>query len=212
MKRTVGSILPIYVFGLAWVVYALFLPLFHYYHYTFVLLVSLALAFICRLSIPREEQITLAYDPAMDAQVGPKMILEPAKKQLAATERTVGLIADEYIAQKGRNIIAISRRTLEAGEADPTILSRDRRFISFYFPVALKLFSAHKKLSEDDTRSARAVLHLSRLEGLIDQTAKDFEKQTAVMDGEIAADHSANIALLESDIAQSGLLFEEEDL
>jgi len=197
--------LPVYLIGICWLVYSLLFPLYRFYHYILAGLLSLAVYFISSLMLPDETVTTVVFDPALDRNEGASKILNEARSNLAALKKANGAIKDNRVSSKIDRMEEITLEIFDNVAKAPEKLPRIRRFITYYLPTTLKLLDSYANLDSQTYKGKNIQLSMSRIEGMLDDIVKAFERQLDALFRDEALDITADIAVLDSMLAREGL-------
>lgn len=197
--------LPVYLLGICWLVYALFFPLYRFYHYIFAAAFSFAVYLISSLILPDQTVTTIAFDPALDEKEGAVKIINEAKANLAALKKANDAITDNYMSSKIDRTEEITLQIFDNVAKNPEKLPRVRRFITYYLPTTLKLLGTYEQLDRQSYKGTNIKLSMSRIEGMLDDIVKAFERQLDALFRDEALDITADIAVLDSMLAKEGL-------
>jgi hypothetical protein len=205
-KKTVKKpSLPVYLLGITWVLYAVFFPLYRFYHYIIAALLSLAVYFVVSLMLPDETVTTVVFDPAVDDKEAAAKIVAEAKENLEALHKSREGVLDSHIAASITRMEEITLQIFDNVAKSPEKLPRVRRFVTYYLPTTLKLLESYKELDSQHYKGPNIRLSMSRIEGMLDDVVKAFERQLDALFRDEALDITADIAVLDSMLAKEGL-------
>lgn len=215
------SVLPIYLVGVVWLLWAVFGSLYRPTHYIMAALASAIVYFVGKMIWPdRGYEVKEADEP------------ETADKKQAAQEPekpkgTGNPEIDALIAERGRAVsemrrlndaiedpkisAQISRLEVTAGKIIDTVVEQPaklpqiRKFMNYYLPTTLKLLNAYDRMDSAGVSGANIDGTKGRIEDMLDTIAAAFDKQLDALYGEEALDISTDIKVMEQMLAREGL-------
>ena len=223
-KKT--SVLPIYLLGLTWLVYAALFPLNAPVHYVICAAVSLAVFVAGKAlfpdqvyQLPGEEQEEAKPEktaPEQPKQEEEKAEAEPSDPQIAALKRERDravsemrrlndAIQDETISRQIDHLEEITGKILDQVIAAPRKQPQIRRFLDYYLPTTLKILNAYDRMSAVGVAGDNIDATKDKVERMMDTIVKAFDKQLDALFGEEALDISTDITVMENLLAQEGL-------
>ena len=212
------SVLPIYLLGLTWLVYALLFPLNAPVHYLICAAVSLAVFVAGKAlfpdqvyQLPGEEQAAAQETPRQE-----KKEAEPADPQVAALrkERDRALsemrrlndaIRDETISRQIDHLEEVTGKILDQVIAQPRKQPQIRRFLDYYLPTTLKILNAYDRMSAAGIAGDNIDATKDKVEKMMNTIVTAFDKQLDALFGEEALDISTDITVMENLLAQEEL-------
>ena len=214
-----SSVLPIYLLGLTWLVYALLFPLHAPVHFGICAVVSLVVFAAGKAlfpdqvyQLPGEEQETAEEEPKQEK----KPEAEPADPQIAALKqerdralsemrRLNDAIQDETISRQIDHLEEVTGKILDQVIAQPRKQPQIRRFLDYYLPTTLKILNAYDRMSAAGIAGDNIDATKDKVEKMMDTIVKAFDKQLDALFGEEALDISTDITVMENLLAQEGL-------
>lgn len=218
------SVLPVYLIGIVWLLWAIFGPLNRPLHYVMAALVSAIVYYIGKLIWPDRGYEVQAEPSAAASAPGP----EPARSEPRETPETTGdpeidalvaerrravsemrrlnaSIKDETISAQIDHLEAVTGKIIDTVVAQPAKLPQIRRFMNYYLPTTLKLLNAYDRMDAAGVSGANIDGTKGKIEDMMATVCKAFDKQLDSLYGEEALDISADITVLENMLAQEGL-------
>lgn len=214
------SVLPIYLVGITWLLWAFFAPLYRPTHYIMAALVSLIAYYVGKIIFPdRGYEVR---EPAQ-GQSAPQAEKKPEKEP----ESTGSPEIDALLKERGRAISEMRRlndsikdprisgqithletttgRIIDAVVQKPAKLSQIRKFMNYYLPTTLKLLNAYDRMDSTGASGVNIDGTKGRIEDMLDTICTAFSRQLDDLYGEEAMDVSAEITVMEQMLAQEGL-------
>ena len=212
------SVLPIYLLGLTWLVYALLFPLRAPVHFVICAVVSLVV-FAAGKAIFPDQVYQLPGEEREAAKEGPKQEKEdsePADPQIAALKkerdralsemrRLNDAIRDETISRQIDHLEEVTGKILDQVIAQPRKQPQIRRFLDYYLPTTLKILNAYDRMSAAGIAGDNIDATKDKVEKMMDTIVRAFDKQLDALFGEEALDISTDITVMENLLAQEGL-------
>lgn len=212
------SVLPIYLLGLTWLVYALLFPLRAPVHFVICAVVSLVV-FAAGKAIFPDQVYQLPGEEREAAQEAPKQEKEepePADPQIAALKkerdralsemrRLNDAIRDETISRQIDHLEEVTGKILDQVIAQPRKQPQIRRFLDYYLPTTLKILNAYDRMSAAGIAGDNIDATKDKVEKMMDTIVRAFDKQLDALFGEEALDISTDITVMENLLAQEGL-------
>ena len=209
-KQVKRSVLPIYLVGAAWLVYAALFPLRTLGQYLICAAVS-AVVFVAGKAVfpdkvyqtpdaeekPKEEKPT--GNPEVDA------LLKERERALSEMRRLNDSIADEKISAQIDHLELVTGKIIDHVAQNPTKLPQIRRFLNYYLPTTLKLLNAYDRMDSAGVSGANIDGTKGRVENIMDTIVKSFDQQLDALFGDEALDISTDITVLEQMLAREGL-------
>ena len=216
------SVIPIYLVGLTWLVYALLLPLYAPAHYVLCAVASGTVFIIAKAIFPdkiyqtKEDQQQSAREKTENAKEKPKE--EPVSKdpQVAALQkerdraisemrRLNDAILDEKISAQIDHLEEVTGKILDLVIQQPKKKPQIRRFLDYYLPTTLKLLNAYDRMDSVGVSGSNIDATKEKVEKMLDTVCAAFDKQLDALFGEEALDISTDITVMENLLAQEGL-------
>ena len=224
-------VLPIYLVGVTWLVWAIFLPLYRPTHYIMAALVSAIVYFVGKMIWPdRGFELEDEPEPEQTARPEPERTEPEPQQPPRAEEKTASTgdpaidaliterdraisemrrlndtIEDEAISAQIDHLEAVTGKIIGAVVDKPSKLPQLRRFLNYYLPTTLKLLNAYDRMDAAGVSGANIDGTKGKIEEIMGTICKAFDKQLDALYGEEALDISTDITVLENMLAQEGL-------
>ena len=219
-KHVKRSVVPIYLVGVVWLVFALFFSLHTPADYLVCAAVSVA-AFVVGKAIfpdkhfqmPGEEQPKQEKKQEEKKQEAPKSTGNPeVDKLIKERDRAIGemrrlndSIEDETISAQIDHLEEVTRKIIDQVVAQPQKLPQIRRFLDYYLPTTLKILNAYDRMDAVGVAGENISSTKERVERMMGTIVKAFDKQLDALFGAEAMDISTDITVMENLLAQEGL-------
>ena len=221
-KIVTKSPAPIYILGLTWLVWSLFLPLYQPTHYLMVAAASLAAFFVSKLIFPNKT--ILVPDPrqekareAAPQQEAPKVapqstgnpelddLVRERDRAISEMRRLNDSIRDETLSAQIDHMEEVTQKIVAHVLNAPAKLPQIRRFLSYYLPTTLKLLNAYDRMDSAGVSGANIDGTMGKIETMMDVISTAFDKQLDALFGDEALDISTDITVLEQMLAREGI-------
>ena len=223
------SVVPIYLVGLTWLVYAAAFPLYAPIHYILCAGASVLVFIIGKAIFPdkvyqtREDQEQTAQEKAREEQKkaqeqqatskgeplskGPQVAALQKERSRAVSEmrRLNDAILDEKISAQIDHLEEVTGKILDQVIQQPKKQPQIRRFLDYYLPTTLKLLNAYDRMDSVGVSGSNIDTTKQKVENMLDTVCRAFDKQLDALFGEEALDISTDITVMENLLAQEGL-------
>ena len=217
-KQIKRSVLPIYLVGVTWLVYAVLFPLRGVLDFALCAGAS-AVVFILGKAVFPDKSFTMPGDGKEEKQ-------QPKPKQPEQPKSTGNPELDELVKERGRAISEMRRlndaiedekisaqidhleqttgKIIDHVVQNPKKLPQIRRFMSYYLPTTLKLLNAYDRMDSTGVAGDNITSTKQRVEKMLDTLVAAYDKQLDALFGAEAMDISTDITVLENLLRQEG--------
>ena len=207
------SPIPLYGAAAVWILWAVFLPMYALWHFALVIAASLLVWFglkkLCPdkvLNLPDPEP---APDPAPEPQPAAPEPEDPIaaerRRALSELRRLDENIEDEKISAQIVHMEEVTGKIFDVVAGQPGKLPQIRRFLNYYLPTTLKLLNAYDRMGSAGVEGANIDGTMGRIDAMMDQVVRAFDKQLDALFADEALDISTDITVLEQMLAREGL-------
>ena len=226
-KHVKRSVLPIYLVGVVWLVYALLFPLRTAGQYLVCAALS-AVAFVIGKALfpdkvyqmPGEEPKEQPKEPPKEqAKEQPKAekkpestgnpeidaLLKERERAVSEMRRLNDSIQDETISAQIDHLEEITGKIIDHVAAQPKKLPQIRRFLNYYLPTTLKILNAYDRMDAAGISGSNIDTTKQKVESMLTTIVQAFDRQLDALFGEEALDISTDITVMENLLAQEGL-------
>ena len=202
----VKSALPIWIAAAVWVAAALFCPMYRWFHYLLIAVVSLIAGGEAASLLPKEKKLVQIPWTSSDAALNDaaEALTGYAEKYRAAASRI--RVKRPETAAKVVSIADTTEKIRDALLDQPEELKRLKRFLSYYLPTVQKLTERYAFLTEQGATGANISEAESAIEAAVAQTEVSFRRQLDAMFSDDALDLSSDGQVLETLLAKDALL------
>ena len=214
-KHVKRSVMPIYMVGAAWLIYAALFQLRTPIQFIMCTTVSVV-AFALGKSLFPKKSFTLAGEPEEEKEEKPKKpkstgnaeidaLMKERDRALSEMRRLNDNIKDEKISAQIDHLEEVTTKIIDQVIAEPKKLSQIRRFMNYYLPTTLKILNAYDRMDSVGVSGANIDATKEKVERMMDTITVAFDKQLDALFGEEALDISTDITVMENLLAREGL-------
>ncbi len=214
------TVLPIYLVGATWLVWALVGSLDGGMDYLLCALVSVAVYKLGKIIFPdkgyqvggetaKAEEKPQTQSPKEEAKPAhsPEIqaLITERDKAVSEMRRLNDSIKDETISANIDRLELLTGKITDAVVAEPSKLPQIRKFMNYYLPTTLKLLNAYDRMDSAGVDGANITGTKGKIEDMLSTICDAFEKQLDSLFGTEALDISTDITVMEQMLAQEGL-------
>ena len=211
------SVLPVYLIGIVWLLWALFGSLSRPMDYVLAAVVSIAVFVLGKAIFPdktyqtkdepevkaepeqKKEEAKPSYPPEIQA------LISERDKAVSEMRRLNDAIKDETISAQIDRLEATTGKIVDAVVAEPSKQPQIRKFMNYYLPTTLKLLNAYDRMDSTGVDGANITGTKGKIEDMLETICTAFDKQLDSLYGAEALDISTDITVLEQMLAREGL-------
>ena len=230
-KHIKRSVIPIYLIGGVWLVFALFFSLHTLADYALCAVVSAAVFVVGKAVFPDRvyqmpgEQVE---QPEKKAEQPRREEPKQEKKQEEKKQETTGdpeldkliqerdravsemrrlndSIEDETISAQIDHLEEVTGKIVDQVVSQPKKLPQIRRFMDYYLPTTLKLLNAYDRMDSTGIAGDNITATKDKVSAMMDTIVHAFDRQLDALFGEEALDISTDITVMENLLAREGL-------
>ena len=213
------SVLPIYLVGVVWLVYALLFPLRTAGQYLICAALSAVAFVIGKALFPDKAYQMPGEEPKEQAKEQPKAekkpestgnpeidaLLKERERAVSEMRRLNDNIQDETISAQIDHLEEITGKIIDHVAAQPKKLPQIRRFLNYYLPTTLKILNAYDRMDAAGISGSNIDTTKQKVESMLTTIVQAFDRQLDALFGEEALDISTDITVMENLLAQEGL-------
>ena len=218
-KHVKRSVLPIYLVGVVWLVYALLFPLRTAGQYLICAALSAVAFVIGKALFPDKAYQMPGEEPKEQAKEQPKAekkpestgnpeidaLLKERERAVSEMRRLNDSIQDETISAQIDHLEEITGKIIDHVAAQPKKLPQIRRFLNYYLPTTLKILNAYDRMDAAGISGSNIDTTKQKVESMLTTIVQAFDRQLDALCGEEALDISNDITVMENLLAQEGL-------
>lgn len=195
-----------YAAGASWLIYSFIFPLYRWYDFVIVALVSLAAYTLVNKVTPYKKVLVKINEKPIDSG-NPEVdsIIKTGLSYLKEIGEANDRIADPKVSAKIFRMEKATDKIFKYIAKFPKDASQIRKFMNYYLPTLLKLLNSYIDLKEQSSSGDNIHNTISNIEGILSTIADAFEKQLDNLFADQALDISTDITVLENILTQEGL-------
>lgn len=202
-KLVKKSPVPLYLAAAVWAVWALFAPMYAWWHFVLATVCSAAAWLLGRKLFPNRVQIVPDEQPPVREPEDP--LLQERQRALSELRRLNDNIQDEKISAQISHMEEVTGKIFDLVAQDRSKLSQIRRFLNYYLPTTLKLLNAYDRMDQAGVEGANIDGTMGKIGAMLDQICTAFDRQLDALFAHEALDISTDITVLEQMLAREGL-------
>lgn len=202
VKKSPG---PLYLAAAVWVLWAIFGPMYAWWHFVLASACSVAAWLLGRKLFPDRVLIVPDEEPQVrDPEPEDPLLLE-RQRALSELRRLNDNIEDKTISAQISHMEEVTGKIFDLVARDRSKLPQIRRFLNYYLPTTLKLLNAYDRMDQAGVEGANIEGTMGKIGAMLDQICTAFDKQLDALFADEALDISTDITVLEQMLAREGL-------
>lgn len=204
VKKSPG---PLYLAALVWVVWAVFAPMYAWWHFVLAAVCSVAVWLLGKKLFPDRVLIVPDAEPELEPETEQPedSLLAERARAISELRRLNDSIQDEKISNQITHIEEVTGKIFDLVAQNRAKLPQIRRFLNYYLPTTLKLLNAYDRMDEAGVKGTNIEGTMGKIEGMLEQICKVYDRQLDALFADEALDISTDITVLEQMLAQEGL-------
>ncbi|MFA0814825.1 MAG: 5-bromo-4-chloroindolyl phosphate hydrolysis family protein [Anaerofustis sp.] len=201
------SVIPIYLIGVVWVLYALIFPLYRLSDFLFVIGVSAAVYFVFAAILPKQKiavERPALLEKTSDAQLNE--IIREANGYIRLIRQANESIPGAAVSAKIDRIEELTKSIFQAVIDKKEPRSKVRRFLNYYLPTTVKLLETYHSMEAQTVGGENISVTMEKIDEMLTTVIQAFEKQLDSLYANDAMDVSADISVMQSIMKQEGLI------
>jgi len=200
--KKIPSVIPYYVTGLSWVLYALIFPMYRWLDFLMVIVLSAAVFCVCKKIFPGKEIILEVPHRTGDDELD--RIYSQVFQSIKEMRELNGDIKGEGISRQIDQLEIVTKSILDVLEKEPDKANQIRRFLNYYLPTTIKLLTSYKELAAQQNAGENIKGSMAEIENVMETIVEAFKKELDSLFLGKAMDISAEIQVLESMMKSQG--------
>ena len=216
-KQVKRSVLPIYLIGVTWLVYALLFSFHRRVDFVLCTVLS-AVVFVAAKAVFPDKTYTVAGEKEEKPKAEPKKeekpkstgnpeidaLLKERERALSEMRRLNDAIEDEKISAQIDHLEEVTAKIIDHVAANPKKLPQIRRFMDYYLPTTLKILNAYDRMDAAGISGDNIDTTKAKVEGMMETITQAYDKQLDALFGAEALDISTDITVMENLLAREG--------
>ena len=196
---------PCYFAAAVWAAWALFAPLYAWWHFLLAAALSAGAFLLGRRLFPGRVLVLPDEAPPAAEPAPEDPLLRERARALSELRRLDEAIEDEKLSAQIVHLETVTGKIFDLVAEDRDKLPQIRRFLNYYLPTTLKLLNAYDRMGDAGVEGTNIQGAMGRIDAMMDQVVRAFDKQLDALFAHEALDISADITVLEQMLAQEGL-------
>lgn len=195
-----------YAAGLIWLIYGFIFPLYRWYDFIIVTLLSVTGFVITNKVTPSKKiLVPIKERPILSGNTDVDSIINNGISYLKEIREANDKISDPKLSAEIFRMEKATDKIFRYIAKYPKEAPQIRKFMNYYLPTSLKLLNSYISLKEQSISGDNIHKTVSNIEGILSTIADAFEKQLDNLFADQALDISTDITVLEGMLAQEGL-------
>lgn len=195
-----------YAAGLIWLIYGFIFPLYRWYDFIIVTLLSVTAFVVTNKVIPSKKiLVPIKEKPILSGNADVDSIINNGISYLKEIREANDKISDPKLSAEIFRMEKATDKIFRYIAKHPKEAPQIRKFMNYYLPTSLKLLNSYISLKEQSISGDNIHKTVSNIEGILSTIADAFEKQLDNLFADQALDISTDITVLEGMLAQEGL-------
>ena len=196
---------PCYCAAAVWAAWAIFAPLYAWWHFLLAAALSAGAFLLGRRLFPGRVLILPDEAPPAAEPAPEDPLLRERARALSELRRLDEAIEGEKLSAQIAHLETVTGKIFDLVAEDRDKLPQIRRFLNYYLPTTLKLLNAYDRMGDAGVEGTNIQGAMGRIDAMMDQVVRAFDRQLDALFAHEALDISADITVLEQMLAQEGL-------
>ena len=210
------AVKAIYGFTVAWIIAAVFLPLYRIWGLLLAAAVSAFVAYLLGRSSAQKEnnagreqavKSSAAPERVEKKSYGPEIdpIVEEGNRALSEMGRLYMSIKDTEVRKKINELMRITDKITQDAIADPSDIPQIKKFMNYYLPTTIKLLNAYDRMSAQGIEGENLDKSMKSINEMLDAAIEAFKKRLDSLFEDQALDIETDIKVMNTMLAREGL-------
>lgn len=204
MKKRIKSVIPIYLVGVAFALYALIAPMYTFIHLGIALAVSVAIYFLGNF-IFRGKEIDMPKEFEKSGNTAVDKMVAQGRGYMLNLEELKNKTNNQQLKQQITSLSQISTQIFDFVVKNPDKGRKLHTFMDYYFPTTLKFLENYVQLEVKAVKGENIQATMDNIKDSLSQIQKAFEQQLDILYKDSALDIKTDIAVLKNIMKQAGL-------
>lgn len=201
----VKSVVPVYLIGVVWVIFAFILPMYRWYDFVITSVISVIVYKVSSNLIPSKTILVESEaEPINTGNAELDEILNTGTSYMSELNKLSMEIDNEKIGSKINEIMRISKSIFDFITKNPSKVKQIRQFMNYYLPTTVKLLKDYNEFRRQEAKGANITSAMQKIEGVLDTIINAFKKLLDDLFMDKALDVSVDIEVLEKMIKEKG--------
>ena len=199
------SVAPLYGVAGLWLVWALFGPMWAWWHFVLLALLSVAAYLALHKLFPDQEFTLPDPEPEPEPAPAPDPLTVERDRAISELRRLDDAIEDPEISAQIVHMAEVTGKIFDLVAERPEKLPQIRRFLNYYLPTTLKLLNAYDRMDEAGVAGANIDGTKGRIDAIMAKVVEAFDRQLDALFADEALDISTDITVLEQMLTREGI-------
>lgn len=200
------SPIPFYGAGAAWLLYAFLFPMYRWFDFLIIAVVSVGVYFLLNAVFHGKTEMVLVEEPpVVTGDSTADQLLREGRETLRKLRQLGVEITQVELSGKVKRMTEVAERILGFVGENPAKASTVRQFLNYYLPTMLDLLGSYVKMDRLNVDGKNIDSTMLEIERVMDTVVPAFEKQLDALYQDEAMDASVDIEVLRTMLAQGGL-------
>lgn len=201
----VKSVVPVYLFGITWILCAFILPMYRWFDFVIALIFSILVFRVsANLIPPKTILVEKEPEPISTGNLELDEVLTTGTAYMSELSNLSLKIENKDIAVKIDKMMGVSRHIFEFVTKTPSKIRQIKQFMNYYLPTTIKLLKNYNEFQKQETKGENIVSAMGKIEGVLDTIVIAFKKVLDDLFSDKALDTSVDIEVLEKMIKDEG--------
>jgi len=201
----VKSVVPVYLIGVVWVIFAFILPMYRWYDFVIASVISVIVYKVSSNLIPSKTILVESEaEPINTGNAELDEILNTGTSYMSELNKLSMEIDNEKIGSKINEIMRISKSIFDFITKNPSKVKQIRQFMNYYLPTTVKLLKDYNEFRRQEAKGANITSAMQKIKGVLDTIINAFKKLLDDLFMDKALDVSVDIEVLEKMIKEKG--------
>lgn len=193
--------------GLLWLIYSFIFPMYRWFDFIIAGALSiLAFIIVNKLTPAKKILVPVKEKPIVSGNAEVDSIINNGLTYLKKIREANDKISDPKLSAEIFRMEKATDKIFRYISNHPKEAPQIRKFMNYYLPTSLKLLNSYISLNEQSISGDNIQKTIIKIEGILSTIADAFENQLDNLFADQALDISTDITVLESILAQEGLI------
>lgn len=210
-KQTVRipNILPYYIIGVFWLIYALLFPLYRIMDFIIAGVISIVIFLLLQHFLPKKtKEIEVLHEEKSKDEYC-NMILEQIYDYMKELQVEKGKLENTFLQSKIQKILELSDKMVSCILKDVNKARSIRKFVNYYFPTLLNLIRNYDALENEHVDSNDFKEGMKKVEEAVTTIETAFQKQYNALFEDTLMDIENEITVMEQMLVKDGYTHEK---
>ncbi|MDD3430358.1 MAG: 5-bromo-4-chloroindolyl phosphate hydrolysis family protein [Oscillospiraceae bacterium] len=195
-----------YAAGIFLLLYALLFPFYSFVHYLLGGLLTVAVFVVAaKLAPVKHILVPKTVAPVNTGNKDIDEVITNGRKYILDIKAANDAIPDENSTNQINRMEKAAEEIFNYIGQHPTETPQIRKFMNYYLPTTLSLLNKLIELNSQDVKGENILNSINRIEGILSTVADAFDAQLNDLYASAAMDISADVAVMQSMLAQEGI-------